>query len=135
MVMPILLSVKPRFAAKLLDGTKAVELRRSFPTLDGTEAFIYASTPVRAVIGVLQIVEVQVSPVEEIWDAHNQHMALQRHEFDSYLAGRTRACALLVQSHRRFEQPVSLAELRHAGLTPPQSFRYIRPGDLLHGKQ
>ena len=48
----IVLSLKPRYAEAILSGAKTVELRRIEPKLSvPTRALIYASTPVKALLG------------------------------------------------------------------------------------
>jgi predicted transcriptional regulator len=137
MTRPVLISVKPRFALGLLDGSKTIELRRSFPLIYGRHAFVYASAPVSAVLGRMIVNEVQRLPVTLLWETHSTAMALTRPEFDEYVRGKLAANALVISSPRAFSEPVQLAELRRLGLTPPQSFCYlpIEPAKALAASQ
>jgi predicted transcriptional regulator len=47
------LSIKPEYATKIVEGLKKVELRRRFPygTVTGARLYIYATVPIQAVIG------------------------------------------------------------------------------------
>lgn len=48
----LFVSVKPRFAEKILAGEKSVELRRVRPSVTpGTLVIFYASSPTREVVG------------------------------------------------------------------------------------
>ena len=48
----IVLSLKPRFAEAILTGDKTVELHRTEPKIVvPTRALLYATTPVRALLG------------------------------------------------------------------------------------
>ena len=48
----VVLSLKPRFAEAILSGVKTVELRRTVPKIVvPTRALLYATTPVRALLG------------------------------------------------------------------------------------
>ena len=50
--MKVLLSIKPEYASKILDGTKRYEYRRAiFKRTEVTTVVVYASDPVRKVIG------------------------------------------------------------------------------------
>ena len=55
----IVLSLKPRFAQAILAGVKTVELRRTVPKIViPTRALLYASSPVRALLGTCVITSV-----------------------------------------------------------------------------
>jgi predicted transcriptional regulator len=66
-----ILSIKPEYATKIVEGLKKVELRRRFPygTVTGARLYIYATVPIQAVIGYATIRGVERMPVEQIWRA------------------------------------------------------------------
>ena len=48
----LLLSLQPRFAEMVFDGTKRTELRRRFAEgLEGCDVFVYVTSPVRELRG------------------------------------------------------------------------------------
>jgi predicted transcriptional regulator len=126
---PLLMSVQPRFAEAILDGTKTVELRRTrLSAPDGSLLILYATAPTMAVVGLAVLHERDTDLPDTIWQRHLRHMALQRDEFDAYLAGAHHATALTLREPRRLTQTYPLAALRdEAPFTPPQSYRYIGP--------
>ena len=129
----LLLSLKPRFAKMILDGTKTVELRRVAPTVDyGQYAYIYASGPVCQLVGVCRIIDICVSSTAEIWKLYGQQCALTEEEYTSYFEGAQRAVAIVLDNPSRLVEQPSLKTLRQrmAGFNPPQSFRYLSPGML-----
>ena len=128
-----LLSVRPRFADALLNGTKTVEIRRRGARLDsGAICLLYASSPVRALVGAIEVDSVHVAPAAELWNQWGPQTALDRAEFDDYLIGSQSPCANAVRSVMRFESPILLAELRrrHHAFVVPQSYRFIGPDEL-----
>jgi predicted transcriptional regulator len=130
---PVLLSVRPRFADALLDGTKTIEVRRRPMRLHtGALCLLYASSPTRALTGALIVAGVDHAAPAELWRRHGPRMALTRDEYDHYLDGRSTACALVVTAPITFRAPVPLAELRRrlAAFVPPQSYRFVRDGEL-----
>src|SRR5690348_16037028 len=67
----LFISVKPRYANAILEGTKTVELRRTRPNLpDGSLVILYSSTPTRAVVGWAQLTAVRVGTPLEIWNKY-----------------------------------------------------------------
>lgn len=127
------LSIRPRFAELILSGVKSVELRRVRPkVIEGDLILLYASSPVRELIGVCTVSRVEVAPVSELWRRHGRRLGLQRPEFDSYFEGAARAVAISVQDARRVIRPRTLDELRDRlpSFVPPQSFSYISMDDV-----
>lgn len=59
----MLLSVHPRFAAAILEGTKTVEVRRQrVAAPSGTPVLLYATAPTMALVGMALIASVHVAP-------------------------------------------------------------------------
>jgi predicted transcriptional regulator len=130
---PALLSLRPRFAEALLDGTKTVEIRRRPVRLTpGAICLVYASSPTRALTGALAVEMVDVGEPDELWRRHSVGTGLQRCDYDAYLAGRPVACAIVVAAAVAFRTAVSLDELRlrrHA-FVAPQSYRFLSVSEL-----
>jgi predicted transcriptional regulator len=124
----LFISVRPRFAELLLNGTKTVELRRLRPAVGiGSPVLLYASSPTCALLGTGKIGEVQVGTQDDIWLRHGARTGLSRDEYDDYFRDSARAIAIVLARIRRLTRPVPLRELRHGRewFRPPQSFRYL----------
>ncbi|MCP2243282.1 putative transcriptional regulator, contains an HTH and PUA-like domains [Lentzea aerocolonigenes] len=121
------MSLRPRFADAILDGSKTVELRRTrVSAVPGTLIVIYASAPVMSVVGVATLDAVDIDRPAALWRRHKRELGLTRQEFDAYLEGAEIACGLQVREPRVLEEPYPLSWLRgHAGFQPPQSYRYL----------
>lgn len=128
---PLLMSLRPRFAEAILDGSKSVELRRTrVSATPGTMIIIYASSPVMSVVGTATLAAVHTAKASTLWRKHRLHLGLTRREFDDYLSGTETASCLSVTDPQRLDNPLQLAWLRgHATFQPPQSYRYLAPGD------
>lgn len=131
-----MLSLRPRFAEAILDGAKTVELRRTrLLAPPGTPLVLYASSPVRAVVGVATLAAVETAAPDLIWRRHRRRVGLDRAEYDTYFEGAGAATALSLEAPRRLDIPQELDVLRSAGgFRPPQSYRYLSPLDpaVLH---
>ncbi len=124
----LLLSIKPRFAEAILDGTKTVELRRVQPSVHaGTIVLLYASSPQRELVGTFRVAGLEVDSISAIWDRYGSECGVSEAEFIDYFAGANQAVAILVDSPVRLSSPQSLEILRDrmVGFHPPQSFRYF----------
>jgi predicted transcriptional regulator len=128
---PLLISVQPRFAEAILDGSKTVELRRTrVAAPEGSLLILYATAPTMAVVGLVTLDQRDTDLPNSIWRRYRRHMGLRRDEFDAYLVGAHQATALTLREPRRLSQTYPLAALRdEAPFSPPQSYRYIAPAD------
>lgn len=124
----LLLSIKPRFAEAILDGTKTVELRRVQPSVQiGAMVLLYASSPQRELVGTFRVAGLEVDSSSAIWERHGNDCGVSEAEFSDYFAGANQAVAILVETPVRLTQPQPLEILRKriVGFRPPQSFRYF----------
>jgi predicted transcriptional regulator/DNA-binding XRE family transcriptional regulator len=126
----VVLSVRPSYSNKIIDGKKTIELRRRFPISvpRGTIAYIYSTTPERAIIGGAEIADIFKLPVTEIWTRFGKMAHIERSSFDEYYSGVKDGFALKFVNAREFSKPIELPELRERfGFQPPQSFLYANP--------
>jgi len=124
----LVVSVRPIYAAKIIDGSKTVELRRRFPdsVAAGSLALIYSSSPVQAIIGYARIKEVRRLPVRQIWQHFREAACIEKVDFEQYFAGLKQGYAILLEKPRRARKQVKATDLQQEfGFTPPQSFRYV----------
>lgn len=131
MERPLLMSLRPRFAQAILDGSKTVELRRTRVSAQvGTTIIIYASAPIMSVVGIARLTSVDTDIPARLWRRHRKNLALSRSEFDAYLGGTEAATCLTLDSPQTLQTPYELAWLRdHAEFRPPQSYRYLAEHD------
>ncbi len=127
----ILLSVKPRYAIQIIGGTKTVELRRRFPKslAPNTLALIYASSPIKSVIGCVSIMRVSEIRVRTAWEAVGAKACVTRVEFDDYFHETDSGFAAHLVNPIEFPTLLSLRDLQAVfSISPPQSYRYLNDG-------
>ena len=132
----VVLSLKPRFAEAILVGDKTVELRRTEPKIVvPTRALLYATTPVRALLGTCVITSVKSADLGVLWREHGSRTALLYHEFHQYFEDVDVGTALTLTQPREFSRKIPLQDLRATprSFRPPQSFAYVdtKTGDRL----
>ena len=129
----IFLAIRPRHALAILTGTKTVELRRTPPRIaTPTLAYLYASSPTKAVIGSCRITHVEQLRLDELWHRHGAATGISHADFLAYFEGVDEGNALHIEAATPLSTPVSLDHLRERwrGFHPPQSFRYLTPRHL-----
>lgn len=106
----LLISIQPRFANAILDGTKTIELRRTTPTLPpGALALIYSSSPTKALVGWATVDEIVHATPTDLWNEHNESAGVTPAEFQEYFADRTNAYGLRLSTVSRADHELSLA--------------------------
>jgi predicted transcriptional regulator len=121
----VLISLKPRFAEAILEGTKRFEFRRVPFRRPGVDrAILYASSPVQRVVGEFSIGKILSEDPETLWLRTCAHAGIDKRFFDLYFTGVNLAFAISVRNPLRYAQHMDLKDA--LGLArPPQSFCYI----------
>jgi predicted transcriptional regulator len=121
----LLLSIKPKFAHAILDGTKRFEFRRALFRREGVQrVIIYASSPEQKVVGEFVIESVLSFAPDLLWRRTRAHAGIDKRYFDRYFAGRQKAHAIKIKNPTRYRQPLDLA--KDFGVArAPQSFCYV----------
>ncbi len=125
--MKILLSIKPEYAEKILNGTKRFEYRRSvYKNQAVRSVVIYATKPVGKVVGEFEVGGVVSDTPAGLWGTTRRHSGITKQFFMEYFENRSTAFAIQVQNPVRYDKPLDLSDV--AGSSPaPQSFRYLIP--------
>jgi predicted transcriptional regulator len=122
--MKIILSIKPEYANKILDGTKKFEFRKAGFAAGVESALIYATKPIGKVIGEFKITEVHIDAPNNIWNKTKKYAGVKKCFFDEYYRDRAVAVAIGVGEVHRYDIPKDLTAFG-ARMTAPQSFRYL----------
>ena len=124
----LVLSVKPRFARKLLAGEKTVELRRVLPrrAKPGDIIILYSTAPVGVFVGFCYVTEILCESPGALWRRVSGSASVTRAEFFEYFETAKQAIGIVVERPVTFKNGLSLRDSReHApDFAPPQSFRY-----------
>lgn len=119
-----LLPIKPRFAQAILDGTKTVEFRRHGFARQISYILIYASSPIKRVVGYFRIANITRDAPRRIWQKYEDVAGITAAEFLEYYAGADTAVAIEVRDLVVLDRPVTLRNIRRS-LQAPQSFCYL----------
>jgi predicted transcriptional regulator len=118
-----LLSIHPRFARAILEGSKTVELRRARLPEDVSHVVVYATSPVQRIVGWFEVSRVERDLPSRLWRRHGTATGVSRDEFHAYFAGANEGTAISVGRVAALDKPLHLRALGHA--VPPQSYRYL----------
>jgi len=123
--MKILLSIKPEYAEKILDGEKQFEFRKTiFKNKSVKTVVIYATKPVGKVVGEFDIEEVISEEPHTLWLLTSEFSGITKSFFNEYFKGKSTAHAIKVRTARRYKIPLNLEDILNTKFAP-QSFCYL----------
>ena len=123
-----LLSIHPRFADAILGGQKQVEFRRRAPS-SLTHVIVYATAPIGRIVGWFRVSGVEAEAPSILWERFGEMGGIGPEEFARYYRECEIGSAIRVAEVSRLERPVTIDAVG-AGVTPPQSFRYVAWDDF-----
>jgi len=133
----LLLSIRPEYAKRIIDGSKTVELRRVRTRLQsGDLVLVYVSSPEKALVGEFKVERVidKKLPKElnNLWNQVKDEAGIGRTDFNSYYQGASVGVAIFFKHIEIFSQKLELERLRKQlpNLRPPQSYRYMTIDEL-----
>lgn len=95
--MKVLLSIKPEFVEKIFAGTKKYEFRKSLFKKNGVKyVVIYASAPIKRVVGEFEIDDILSDDVDVIWDRTQKYSGITKAFYQSYFHNRKIANAIQI---------------------------------------
>lgn len=119
-----LLPVQPRYANAILRGEKRVEFRKRRFGRDVEYVVVYASSPVRGIVGSFRISEIAEGSPLDIWETFKDVGAIEREDYFRYYAGAERAFAIGIERVCVLDKPLPLEQLS-TSLRAPQSYTYL----------
>ena len=130
----ILLSIKPQYADMILSGSKSVELRRVKPKYieKGSLVLVYASSPVKSMLGAFSVDSVVEKPLDELWKMVKETSGVTYQEYRRYFEGVWKGVGIFINDYWKLSEPISLDSIKQKIQTfnPPQSFRYATEKDF-----
>lgn len=124
--MKILLSIKPEYVQRIMDGTKKFEYRRRiFKRKNINTVVIYATKPVGKVIGEFKIKKVISDSPQTVWHKTHKYAGLNEEDFYKYFNGINEAFAIQISEFTKYNTHLDLSELEDGNIRAPQSFIYL----------
>lgn len=131
--MDSIISIRPEFVERIVDGRKSIEIRTRRPRFcKGDRLWVYEKLPVGHISVRVTVVDVlTLSPVAA-WRKHRVAMGVSSCEFWNYVGGRLEIALIRLGDVKVMKSPVSLADIRRstAAFHPPQFFSRIECGRL-----
>ncbi len=123
--MNVLLSVKPKYAKKIVEGKKKYEFRRAiFKKQNIEKVYIYSSSPVSKIVAVFEIEKILKDSPEKIWTLCQDYAGISEKDFFDYFKNSNVAFAIEIEKIEVLEEPIDPFN-EFTNFKPPQSFCYF----------
>lgn len=131
----IVISIKPNFVEKILNGEKTVELRTRRANLQpGTKMWIYSTLPMGEICARALVDFVHTSSPKEIWREYKDEIAINEEEFWEYVGDRDAVSIIKMSKINPVNKGLSLSRIKEEldNFIPPQFFMWLKGNNPLH---
>ncbi len=125
--MNVILSIKPEYIQKILEGRKKYEFRKTKFRKEIDEVFVYATKPIQKIVFKFRVGEIIVDTPENLWENLKDFSGLTEQEFFSYFRNKNEGIAIEIKEIQKFAPPINLSDIAPVSI-PPQSWIYIPNG-------
>jgi len=122
--MRVLLSIKPEFARQIFTGKKKFEYRRIMFKQPVNRVVVYASSPMKMVIGEFIVKEILFEDLKSLWCRTRHQSGISRKYFYLYFSDKNKGYAIRVGRAIKYKKPRPLHEVYR--MRAPQSFAYLK---------
>ena len=115
----ILLSIKPKYAELILNGKKTIELRKTQPKEDVEWVYLYATAPVKKIVGRIKILDFMSG---KNFSITLKGICITETEFNNYVGDKFYSLWVIDDAYlQRCSMELSEFNLKR----PPQSWCYV----------
>lgn len=122
----VLMSIKAKYAEKVLSGEKRVEVRKKFSKKwSGHKVSLYASRPKSSLVGQALISKVIIAKPNTVWDKFGDQIGCTKEEFKRYVGSVSEVYAVVLEHVTPYRNSIPLKEvsnLTKKQLRPPQNY-------------
>jgi predicted transcriptional regulator len=120
----VLMSIHPEFAQLILDGKKKVEFRKICFASQVSHVVIYATNPLKKIVGYFEVQGIQVANPRELWQSYSEIAGIDQQSFQDYYTSVSKGVAIEVGKVYQLDHFLSL-DFVSDSLIAPQSYVYL----------
>lgn len=122
--MSVLLSIKPKYVEQIENGSKLYEFRRVIFKQSIDEIYVYATAPIKQIVGKIFIEEIIEDTPKNLWCNFKNEAGINKKDFFEYFSGKEKGYAIKIKNFISFEEPINPYK-QNPRFVPPQSYAYI----------
>jgi predicted transcriptional regulator len=123
--MNVLLSIRPKYVEKIINGEKKYEFRKSPFRREVDEIWIYATSPIKRIIGSFVIGKTIEDVPESLWRNLDGSSGMTEEDFFRFFKDKDIGFAFEIKSLKLFDAPINPFEVL-PDFRPPHSFCYLK---------
>jgi len=134
MIRILFLSIQPKYAERIIAGSKTADLRKARPNVkEGDLIVLYVSSPVKKIKALATVEAITSARPEQLWQQVSHKAGVTNQEYTDYFRGKSIGHAIHLTELHLLDTPIALSKLRQywSGFHPPQNYRYITKSDLI----
>lgn len=127
----VLISIKPEFAEKIMNGEKTVEFRRVCFGNGIKRAYVYASSPKKKIIGYFIVDKIVKASPSELWQRFHERGGIDYDHYNSYFEQKNIGYAILIKKAVRLRTEICLNDLMDCEYKAPMNYINLDNVDAL----
>jgi len=120
----VLLPIKPEYAQAIQEGTKTVEFRKRKFARPVKYIVVYATSPMKKVLGFFEIESVVTETPDAIWRRFKEVGGITKPEYKTYYQDASLAVGICIGTFTSLSKPINLSQIKK-GMKAPQSYCYL----------
>ncbi len=120
----VLISIKPKYANKILFGVKTFEFRKKPIHPDTSHIVLYMTSPIMKIVGIASVKDIHVGAPTTIWEKTKKSGGVTRKFYRDYFKGKKQAYAIELKDVQPLNYWIDPKQI-DKGFRAPQSFKYI----------
>jgi predicted transcriptional regulator len=124
-----LLPIHPEYALRILSREKRVEFRRARFSIQPRFVVIYATHPMKQVVGAFEVVRIEEDTPQRLWARYAGCAGVSAKDYRQYFEGRDKGFAIQIGCVWQLRIAVPLSEIASVRGVP-QSFQYLEVSEL-----
>jgi len=126
-----LLPIHPEYVHRILSREKRVEFRRARFSIPPRFIVIYATNPMKQVVGAFEVIGIEEDAPDRLWARHSRHGGVSAAAYGQYFEGKETGIAIRIGHVWQLRAAVPISEIASVRAVP-QSFQYLAMSDLQH---
>lgn len=127
----VLMSIKPRYAEKIMEREKRVEFRRACFGEDIKRVYIYSSSPKKKIVGYFEVDQIIKASPAELWQRFHEMGGIDFNNYGKYFKQKDYGYAILIKNAVRLRKEISLSDLMNHDCRAPQNYCNLDNVDAL----
>ena len=116
--------IKPVHVEKILTKEKLYEYRKTTFNKSLRHIIIYASAPIKKIVGLAEVGEIQIAAPTVLWERTKHAAGITRKQYREYFKNAKQACAIEIKNLYPLNKLISPNEINNE-FKVPQSFSYV----------